>query len=752
MMMITIDDNRKQFHLTNGKISYLFHVMKNGQLGHLYYGKAIKTAGHIADFQRYNIPTPNTTHLEANDPAFTMETTRQEFPVFGATDFREPALSILQDNGSHISNFVFDSYRVVKGKPMLEGLPATYVTSEEEAETIEITLYDAVTDMELLLSYTIFKNVAVITRHARVTNRGEATLTLDRLLSGSIDFPHADFAMLQLSGAWSRERHLQERKLESGIQSISSLRGSSSHSQNPFLALKETDATEFTGDVYGFNLVYSSNFLAQVEVDHYEQTRVSMGIHPFGFQWKLEPGESFQAPEVVMAFSSNGLNGLSKQFHNVYRNHLINQKWLDAPRPVMLNNWEATYHDFNEEIILAIAKEAVDLDLDLFVLDDGWFGKRNSDTTSLGDWFVNKEKLPNGLGKLAQDIRDLGLDFGLWFEPEMVSPDSDLYREHPDWVVKTPGRSASYGRNQWVLDFSNKEVVAYLYERMRALIEETQLSYIKWDMNRNITEAYSSTLPAAQQGEFYHRYILGVYQLYENLTSKFPDVLFESCAGGGGRFDPGMLYYAPQGWISDNTDPVERLHIQYGTSIAYPISSFGTHVSATPNHQTGRTTSLSFRAHVALFGTFGYELNPLGFSAEEKVEIRKQVALYKQHQHLMLTGDFIRLKNPADGNEAAWMMVNETGEEALVSHYRILAESNPGKMKFLRLKGLESDAYYRCQDTEGVVRHYYGSELMYRGIPLKGEFNGANGELSIPMQIGDFQSEIFYISKEEGEV
>jgi alpha-galactosidase len=561
-------------------------------------------------------------------------------------------------------------------------------------------------------------------------------------MSASVDLPDKDFTMIQLSGAWSREFNVKERNLEVGIQSISSIRGSSSHQHNPFLALKRKSTTELQDEVYSFNFIYSSNFIAQAEVDQFDTTRVMIGIHPFRFSWKLSKNEHFQAPEVVMVYSDTGLNGMSQTYHNLYRKHLIRGLWKNIDRPLLLNSWEATYFNFTERKLLEIAREAKELGIELFVLDDGWFGKRNDATTSLGDWYENRDKLPNGIKYLAQKINELGLKFGLWFEPEMISPKSELYKVHPDWAVKTPNRPPSFGRNQLVLDFSRKEIVDELYQRMATIIKETNLSYIKWDMNRNITEAYSMCLHADQQNEFFHRYILGVYDLYERLTSEFPHILFESCAGGGGRFDPGLLFYAPQAWASDDTDPVERLKIQYGASFAYPIYSIGSHVSAIPNHQTKRSTPLSFRANVSYFGTFGYELNPLLLTNEEKAIIKKQIEFYKKHRVLIRTGDFFRLKDPFTGNESAWMVVGKDKNEALVGWYKILATPNPKKIQTLKVTGLDPNGKYTINHLEGS---YFGDELMYNGIPLPPEFNGPNKKIA--KRAGDFQSEIFYLVK-----
>ncbi|MCC3355319.1 alpha-galactosidase [Bacillus sp. REN16] len=742
-MHILINEHNNEFHLTNGKISYIFNVLKNGSLGQLYFGKAIKHRNDFSHFQLTDIPTAASCHFFQNDPAFSLETIRQEYPIYGKGDFRDAAIELETNEGRIGNGFIFKEYEITQGKPKLEGLPATYA-NENEASTITFTLLDEKIQTELLLTYTIFHDYPVITRSVALKNTGSDTIYIKKLMSSSIDLPDADFKMVHLAGTWSRERHIEERELVPGTHSIASIRGASSHHHNPFIALKRKDATEHNHEVYGFNFVYSSNFLAQVEVDHYDVTRVMMGIHPHQFKWQVEAEESFQAPEVVMVYSENGLNGMSQTYHDLYRNQLISEPWKKEERPILINNWEATYFDFNEEKLADIAKSASGLGIELFVLDDGWFGKRNDDTSSLGDWFEDKEKLPNGLTSISQKVNELGMKFGLWFEPEMINPNSELFETHPDWIVGRPHEHLTFGRNQLVLDFSREEVVNYLYGKMADIIRKTNLSYIKWDMNRNITDAFSNALSIEQQGEFYHRYILGVYALYERLTSEFPAVMFESCAGGGGRFDPGMLYYAPQAWTSDDTDAVERLKIQYGTSLVYPIYSMGSHVSAAPNHQTLRTTSIETRANVAYFGTFGYELNPLELSAEERDEIKKQIEFYKTHRTLVRDGDFYRLLSPFQQNETAWMIVSKDKKEALVGYYKVLATPNVKKQQILPLKGLDESISYSINGTEEI---HYGDELMFRGLPLSTEFNGVNGKLA--ERGGDYQSIVYYLNGRE---
>lgn len=743
-MPIFTNEEKLEFHLQSNESSYVITVLKNNQLGQLYYGKKI----HHSDSFSYLYaiePKATASCVFEGDPAFSLDILRQEYPAYGTSDYREPAYQLVQENGSRITNFEYKTHRVFPGKPELEGLPATYTEGQEEAETLEITLIDRLINAEIVLLYTVYKNLNVLTRSARFTNKGTENLNLSCAMSVSVDFFESDFEMVQLSGAWARERHIVTRKLVPGIQSISSTRGNSSTQQNPFLALKRRETTEHSGEVFGFSLVYSGNFLAQVEVDQYQVARVMMGINPFDFNWLLESGESFQTPEVVLVYSDQGLNGMSQTYQTLYRTRLARGTWRNKERPVLINNWEATYFDFNEEKILNIATCAKKLGVELFVLDDGWFGKRNNDKTSLGDWFADTRKLPNGIGGVARKINQLGLKFGLWFEPEMVSSMSELYKEHPDWIIHVPSRHRSHGRNQFILDFSRKEVVEHIYEMIATVLREAPISYVKWDMNRSMTEIGSLGLPANRQKEVPHRYILGVYKLYERLTKEFPDVLFESCASGGARFDPGMLFYAPQAWTSDDTDAMERLKIQYGTSFVYPLSSMGAHVSAVPNHQVKRVTSLETRGNVSFFGMLGYELDVTKMTEKEKQKVREQISFFKNNRELIQNGTFYRLISPfeGDGNTTAWMVVSEDKRQALAGYYQVLAKPNPGFSRLL-LKGLSYDAEYRVEHLDGT---FFGSVLMNAGILIKGEFSGIEAE-GIDYG-GDFSSRLFKLEAVE---
>lgn len=741
-MNILFNETTKTFHLFNEDISYLMTVLRNGQIGHLYFGKKIH---HKEDFS-YLLETayrPMTSYVFEDDRQFSLEHIKQEYGLYGTTDFRHPAVEIQQANGSTVSDFQYKDYEIMEGKPKLAGLPATYTESSKEALTLIIRLEDPLTHVILELSYTIFARGGIIARSARITNGGDSDIQLTRAMSLCLDLPDCDYEWIQFSGAWSRERHMKVRRMEQGITAIDSIRGNSSHNHNPFIVLQRPGTKEEQGEAIGFSLIYSGNFLAQAQVDAHDVTRVLLGIHPSHFSWKLDPGQSFQTPEAVMVYSCQGLGTMSRTFHNLYRKRLARGYWRDRERPILNNNWEATYFDFTEEKLVSIAAKAKECGVELFVLDDGWFGERSDDHAGLGDWVPNLTRLPGGIAGLAQKIEDMDMKFGLWFEPEMVNRDSDLYRAHPDWLLQTPGRHSSHGRFQYVLDFSRPEVVDHIYDKMWKILDEAPVSYIKWDMNRSITECGCAALPADRQGEVFHRYILGVYSLYERLTRAFPQVLFESCASGGGRFDPGLLYYAPQGWTSDDSDAIERLKIQYGTSFCYPVSSIGSHVSVTPNHQVFRITPLHTRANVAYFGTFGYELDLNQLTQDEQDAVKAQISFMKTYRRLIQFGHFYRLSSPFEGNVTAWMCVSEDKKQAIVGWYRVLNEVNAPYSR-IRLQGLNPDLYYHISGTfTGKPTACYGDELMYAGLSTSdttaGELSGGESPCC------DFDSRIYLL-------
>ena len=716
-MGIIFNKENRLFHIKSKKTSYVMRVLETGHLINLYWGRKINS--NKIDYVVKKRHCGSFLADLDNIDALHLEIIPQEYPSYGNPDLRSPAVQIKLANGTTVTDFRYYSHEIYNGKKALQGLPATYVENEDEAETLEITLKDELAGLRVILSYTVFKNYDVITRSCKIINDSKEEVDVLRALSANVDFRHSDFDLIQLSGSWARERHIIRTPLRNGGQCVESRRGASSHAQNPFIALVSKDTTEDKGEVYGFNLVYSGNFLANVEVDMHSNARAQIGINPFDFTWNLEAGDEFQTPEAVMVYSPNGLTGMSHIYHDLYRERLCRGTHRDKERPILINNWEATYFDFNNEKIKDIAKESSNLGIELFVLDDGWFGERNNDDCSLGDWFVNEEKIKGGLNSLAKGINEMGMQFGLWFEPEMISPKSKLYEEHPDWCIHIDGRVRSEARKQLILDLSRDEVCDAVIEMLTNVLKSAPISYVKWDMNRNMTEIGSPAWPAKKQKEIAHRYMLGLYKILENITTNFPNILFESCSGGGGRFDGGMLYYMPQTWTSDDTDAIERLKIQEGTSLVYPVSTMGSHVSAVPNHQVHRITPLHTRGVVAMAGSFGYELDITKMTEEEKEEVKLQVELYKSIRKTIQFGDLYRLKSAFDSNEAAWMNISKDGNNIVVSYVKKYAEANV-LPKRLKLKALDENSLYEISETGEV---FGGDELMYIGLEI-GELNG----------------------------
>ncbi|HEY3523213.1 MAG TPA: alpha-galactosidase [Candidatus Limnocylindrales bacterium] len=713
---VDFDPTARVFHLHNGGVSYLLRVLDDGSLAHVHFGAPLapgRAYGHLAPPREATFRN----RLGATIPL--------ELPTAGRGDFRIPAVDVAHPDGSRVLELRYVDHRIDAGKPGLDGLPATYVESPDEAVTLIVRLADEPSGLEVELGWTLFAAWPIVARNHRVSNGGTAPLRLETLMSATLELPDADWTLLHLSGGWARERHVVEERLTMGLHGIGSIRGGSSHQHNPFLALRRPWTTEEAGEVYGASLVYSGNFLAEVEVDQNDAVRARLGINPDTFAWELGPGAVFQAPEALLAWSGDGLASLSDAFHDLFRTRLARGPWRDRPRPILINNWEATYFGFDEAKLVEIASQAGDLGIELFVLDDGWFGRRDDDTSSLGDWVVDRRKLPNGIDGLARRIEDIGLRFGIWIEPEMVSERSELFAAHPDWAIGVPGRRRTEGRNQHVLDMARPDVVDHLFAVLAELLRSAAISYVKWDWNRYLTEPFSATLPAHRQGEFFHRYVLGLYDLYRRLTEAFPEVLFESCAGGGGRFDPGLLAYAPQAWTSDDTDAIERLRIQWGTSLAYPLSSMGAHVSAVPNHQVGRVTPLATRAAVAFFGVFGYELDVTELSDDERRAVADQVRFYKDHRGLFQRGRFRRLRSPFDGerNVVAWMVLDDDARTAIVGTYVVLNPPLPGTTR-VRPVGLDPAARYRIESWPDAVYGTEpdavrgGDELMAIGIDL----------------------------------
>ena len=727
-MAIVYDASSKTFNLSTSKTSYVLKVLGSNHVAHVYWGKKIKAKNldYVLRSKNWGSFLTNTDNIDD----FMLEMTPQEYPGYGSTDLRTPAVELQFSDGTSATDFRYESHNIYAGKNKLNNLPATYVEDENEAMTLELTLVDSLKNVKLILSYSVFEEFDAITRSVKIINESNEDVNINRVLSANVDFRDSDYELLQLSGAWARERYIIRKEIRSGSQSIESRRGSSSHAQNPFMALVRKDTTEQHGEVYGFSLIYSGNFLANVEVDMYENARAQIGINPFDFTWLLKSKEEFTAPEAVLVYSNEGLTGMSHIYNCLYGKRLCKGKYRDEVRPILINNWEATYFDFNETKIKEIAREATNLGMELFVLDDGWFGKRDDDNSSLGDWFVNEEKLKGGLNKLATEINEMGLQFGLWFEPEMVSPISELYKEHPDWCIHIPGRNRSEARRQLILDYSREDVCNYIIEKISEVLSSAPISYVKWDMNRNMSEIGSAKLPANRQREVAHRYILGLYKVLEEITTRFPDVLFESCSGGGGRFDPGMLYYMPQTWTSDNTDAIERLKIQFGTSMVYPNASIGCHVSAVPNHQVDRITPIETRGVVAMSGNFGYELDITKLPESEKEIIKEQVKLYKEIRETIQFGKCYRLSSPFENNDVAWMFISKDCEEIIVSFVRTLAKPN-SKFISLKLVGLDESSKYEILGENIIVG---GDELMNIG-------------LNVPELKGDYQAKMWRLKK-----
>lgn len=724
MISITFQAEQQVFHLATDTMSYIIKIEEGNLLAHHYFGKRIVDYHGIRQYPRIDRSfSPNL--YSATDRLFSKDTLPQVYSGYGAGDFRVPALVLEQENGSKVTDFRYASHEIYLEKNEIHGLPQIH---SENSQTLAIEMQDqSLPDVQLFLYFSLVEGKDAVIRSAKLANRSSEKLIIRKFDSCQLDFQESDFECLNFPGAWGRERQLVREKINAGIQTISSSRGASSHQQNPFTALVKTQTNEFIGEAYGISLIYSGSFQFSIEKDPFNQLRVNAGLNPLNFGWLLTKDQEFQTPEVVLVYSDQGLNGMSQIYHQLYTENLLRGSYQKQARPILVNNWEATYFDFDEASITTLVEESAELGIELFVLDDGWYGNRNSDTTSLGDWKVNAEKLPNGLNGIINAAKQKNMQFGLWLEPEMISEESELFKQHPDWSLQIPNREKSKSRDQFVLDFSRQEVRTHIYQKVAAILTQYDIRYVKWDCNRNLSDVYSLALDAAQQGEVHHRYILGLYEFLEQLTQDFSHVLFESCSGGGGRFDPGMLYYMPQTWTSDNTDAVARLKIQYSTSLVYPIVTMGSHVSASPNHQTGRTTSLKMRGDVAMSGVFGYELDVKELSETEKDEIKEQIHFYKQHRQLIQFGDFYRLLSPFEGNDTAWAFISKDQKECLVFYFKVLEEAS-APLCILKLAGLKNDKLYHNEKL-GI---FSGSELMNAGIYTSIE------------QTSDFRSERYY--------
>lgn len=728
-MAITYFEKERIFKLDTPNSSYVIGIVdKENFVGHVYYGKKLRDA-NIAYLLRTGegpfVPSENNRERVSFYDTFPME-----YAGNGLGDYRRSSISVRTAGGHTAVSLFYVSHKIYAGKPGLAGLPATF-GDENDCETLELLCEDPVLGLKVTLLYTAFSDVDVITRSVRIENDGEM-LYLTKALSFSMDMDNRDFTLLTMHGSWARERMLEHRKVKKGFMGVESVRGESSHQEHPFMALAAGNADQSQGEVYGMHFVYSGNFIGQVELGQFDTVRVGMGIHPENFCWKLEKGESFQTPEVVLVYSDTGYDGMTHQFHELYRNHLIRSEYKDKKRPILINNWEATYFDFNTEKLLDISREAKKCGIEMLVMDDGWFGHRNNDDSSLGDWFVNEKKITGGLKNLVDQVNKIGLKFGIWFEPEMISPDSDLYEKHPEWAIQIQNREATQSRNQYVLDLSCREVRDYVYECVASVLRSANIEYVKWDMNRQLSDMGSAYLAEDAQQELFHRYVLGVYELQERLVTDFPDLLLENCSGGGARFDPGMLYYSPQIWCSDDTDAIERLMIQEGTELIYPLSAMGAHVSDCPNHIVGRVTPFKTRGHVALSGTFGYELDITKIAEEERNMIPEQTQMYHKYHDLIREGDYFRIASYRENHlYDCWASAAKDRSEVLVTYVQVLGQANVHSRR-IYLDGFDPDKTYRLEGTDEV---YTGEMLMKVGFLMR-DFRG------------DFQSRLYHFVAE----
>lgn len=708
-MAILFNEKTQQFQLNTKSSSYIMQV-REGFLTHLYWGSRLADGDHSYFFREQG-RAAFSPRME-NCKGFILDDIPLEYPCWGRGDMRTPALEIENADGSDIVDLRYMDYSVHGGKPKIPGLPAVYAESEDECETLAIRLVDAVSNVEVTLFYCVFAEHDIITRYSSIRNLGNNPFVIRRAMSSSVDFDHIRYDVISNFGTHCRERNIERRPLAHGRFLLSSRRGASSHVHNPYMIMTSPSADEVSGDAYAFVLVYSGSFTSEIAANQFDSARAMIGLNPEDFSWKLESGEEFYTPEAVMTYSPNGLGQMSDNLHRIFRTRLCRGKYRDCRRPVLLNSWEACYFSFNEERLKKIGSCCADLGIELLVIDDGWFGKRDTDNCSLGDWVVDKRKLPNGLEGIYNHLHKLGIGLGIWFEPEMVSPDSDLYRAHPDWCLHIEGRPRSEGRQQLILNLTRPEVCDYLYDALAAVLKTGMIQYVKWDFNRNMTEVGSEKLPADRQREVGHRYYLGLYSLLERLTQDFPDVLFESCSGGGGRFDAGMLYYMPQVWTSDNSDAIERLRIQYGTSLVYPLSAMSAHVSASPNHQTEHITPFDTRFCVALTGSFGYELDPTQLSEDEKKKVLETGSLYKEYGDRIAGGTYYRLRNPHEETCAAWCIVSED-QKTCIAGYVLTHVRMYGNNERIALRGLKPDSLYRERFTGEIYR---GDQLMQFGL------------------------------------
>ena len=728
-MGIVYSKSDRTFTIQTKNTTYQMQVDPYGFLLHLYYGK--KTDGSCMDYllTYYDRGFSGNPFDAGDDRTYSMDALPQEYPSYGTGDYRSTALIIENADGSTACDLRYRSHHIFHGKYKIPGLPAVYA-DETESQTLEIVMEDAVTGVEVTLQYGVLPDYDVITRSEKIVYRGEGKIFIRKAQSACLDFVQGKYDLLTFYGRHAMERRLQREPVTHGSHVIGSVRGTSSHQYNPMMILADEHTTDQYGNCYAMSFVYSGNFKGETLKDQFGQTRALMGLQDEMFSYPLAEGETFYTPEVLLTFSGSGMNLLSQNLHRCIRQHICRGKYKESVRPVLVNSWEAAYFDFDGDTLYELAKEAKNAGIDMLVLDDGWFGKRDDDNSGLGDWFVNEKKLGGTLGDLIKKINDLGVKFGIWVEPEMISEDSNLYREHPDWALTIPGRNPVHARNQLVLDFSRKEVVDHIFDQICKVLDQGNIEYVKWDMNRSLMDVFSRG--TENQGRVMYDYVLGLYDFLERIVTRYPDLLIEGCSGGGGRFDAGMMYYTPQIWCSDNTDALDRLQIQYGTSFGYPVSAVGSHVSAVPNHQTGRITSLHTRGVVAMAGTFGYELNLGKLSEEEKQEIRLQVEEYRKFAPLIQTGLYYRLSDPAREEYAAWAFVSEDQKEVLLN---VVLQEIHGNMtvNYVKLQGLKCSAIYRDTETGKI---YNGAALMEAGIPM-------------PVEMGEFKAYQMHLTAEE---
>lgn len=728
-MQIKFDEQNKIFQINTPNTTYMMGLFDEKYLCHLYYGQRMEDT-RCRYLLRKN-DSKEAAHALKRGKMDYFYSLFFEYPASGTGDFRDNCLCVRTERGHRVCELCYDSHRIFDGKPKLTGMPMTFASENAPAQTLEITLKDELLGLKIILYYSIFKDSDAIIRSVVAVNEGTEKLYLERILSACLELDNEEYELTTLHGAWGRERCIKRRPITEGKFIIDSIAGKTDHMGHPFLMVTDKHATQKHGNVYAMHFIYSGNYIAEAELSFQDSLRMTIGIHPEGFEWVLEPGQCFETPEAVLLYSAQGIGKMTRSFHELYKNHLIRSKYLHQKRPILINNWEATYFDFNSDKLVAIAKDAKKLGIEMLVMDDGWFGKRNHDECALGDWYPNEEKLKGNIKTLAERINAEGLKFGIWFEPEMISPDSELYRKHPDWAIQVPGREIAMHRMQYVLDITRPEVREHVYGCIADILKSANISYVKWDMNRALCDIGSYALDKEHMGEFFHRYVLGLYEMQERLIQDFPDLLLENCCGGGGRFDPGMLYYSPQIWTSDDMDPIERLKIQEGTALIYPLSTMGAHICVSPTHTTGRNVPLKTRAYVAMCGTFGYELDITKMSEKEKAQVIRFNEEYHKYNEIFREGDYYRIASYRENHiYDCWEVVSKDKSEVVVTYVQAQFTIN-WKNACLKLEGLDEDADYLLEDSGEV---YSGKLLMCAGYLQRALF-------------GDYDSRLLHFKK-----